>query len=252
MVSKCVACLTFLRRRIEMESINAFVGLDVHKETIAVAVADAGREGEVRFWGTIPNTAHHVEKLAAKLVERHGQIAVTYEAGPCGYEIYRLLKARGIACDVIAPSQIPRKAGDRIKNDHRDAVTLARLTRAGELTAIWVPDPIHEAIRDLVRARHAATKDLKQARQRIQSFLLKHAASNYPSKPWTGRHRLWLAGPSLPPRSAADRLSKLHHFDGASAVAAHGLGGRDSQPCAPLVARPARRCACKPCVALPW
>jgi transposase len=181
-----------------MESINAFVGLDVHKETIAVAVADAGRDGEVRFWGTVPNTAHHVEKFAAKLVERHGQIAVTYEAGPCGYEIYRLLKARGIACDVIAPAQIPRKAGDRVKNDHRDAVTLARLARAGELTAIWVPDPIHEAIRDLVRARHAANKDLKQARQRIQSFLLKHAASTYPTKPWTGRHRLWLAGRRFP------------------------------------------------------
>ena len=109
-----------------MESINAFIGLDVHKETIAVAVADAGRDGEVRFWGTVPNTAHHVQKLADKLDERHGRVEFTYEAGPCGYEIYRLLKSRGLACQVIAPSHIPRKPGDRVKNDHRDAVTLAR------------------------------------------------------------------------------------------------------------------------------
>ena len=181
-----------------MESINAFIGLDVHKETIAVAVADAGRDGEVRFWGTVPNTAHHVQKIAEKLTERHGRVAFTYEAGPCGYEIHRLLKARGLACDVIAPSHIPPKPGDRVKNDHRDAVTLARLARAGELTAIWVPDPVHEAVRDLVRARHAANKDLKQSRQRIQSFLLKHAASSYSAKPWTGRHRLWLAGRRFP------------------------------------------------------
>ena len=181
-----------------MKATCAYVGLDVHKETIAVAVADTGRDGEVRFWGTVPNTAHHVQKLAEKLDERHGRVEFTYEAGPCGYEIYRLLKSRGLACQVIAPSHIPRKPGDRVKNDHRDAVTLAHLARAGELTAIWVPDVVHEAVRDLVRARHAASKDLRQARQRIKSFLLKHAANSYSAKPWTGRHRQWLAGRRFP------------------------------------------------------
>jgi transposase len=181
-----------------MDSINAFVGLDVHKETIAVAIADAGRDGEVRFWGTIPNTAHHLQRVAEKLAALHGRLEYTYEAGPCGYEVYRFLKSHGFTCQVIAPSHIPRRPGERVKNDHRDAVTLARLARAGELTSIWVPDPVHEAVRDVVRARHAANKDLKQSRQRIQGFLLKHAANSYSAKPWTGRHRLWLAGRRFP------------------------------------------------------
>ena len=181
-----------------MKRSEAFIGLDVHKETIAVAIADAGGNGEVRYWGTMPNTMHHLGQLVTKLAKKHSQLEFTYEAGPCGYDIYRHLKGKGFACQVIAPSHLPRRAGDRVKNDHRDAVTLARLARAGELTAIWVPDPVHEAMRDLVRARHAASKDLKQARQRIQSFLLKHAASTYDAKAWTGRHRLWLAGRRFP------------------------------------------------------
>ena len=161
-----------------MKRSEAFIGLDVHKETIAVAIADAGRNGEVRYWGTMPNTMHHLGQLVTKLAKKHSQLEFTYEAGPCGYDIYRHLKGKGFACQVIAPSHIPRRAGDRVKNDHRDAVTLARVARAGELTAIWVPDPVHEAMRDLVRARHAA--------------------STYEAKAWTGRHRLWLAGRRFP------------------------------------------------------
>jgi transposase len=175
-----------------MKSVHAYVGLDVHKDTISVAIADAGRGGEVRFYGTISNDGDQLEKLAQKLTTKHGRLEFVYEAGPCGYDVFRRLTTLGQVCVVVAPSHIPRKPGDRVKNDHRDAVTLARLGRAGELTAIWVPDVVHEAMRDVVRARHAANKDLKIARQRIQSFLLKHRAI-YESKPWTQRHSTWLA-----------------------------------------------------------
>ena len=180
-----------------MDGIRAYVGLDVHKESIAVAIAEHGREGEVRFWGNIPNTAEQVRRTVCKIVERHKLVEFVYEAGPCGYGIYRQLTELGWVCHVVAPSHIPRRPGDRVKNDHRDAKTLARLMRAGELTTIWVPDEVHEAMRDLVRARHAAHWDLKVARQRIQSFLLKRDCI-YGNKSWTQKHRIWLANRSFP------------------------------------------------------
>jgi transposase len=183
-----------------MKLVEAFVGLDVHKETIAVAIADAHGGREVRFWGNIPNSPEPLQKLVDKLCGRYREIEFVYEAGPCGYDIYRRLTGQGLTCRVIAPSHILRRPGDRIKNDHRDAMTLARLARAGELTEVWVPDEVHEAMRDLVRARHAANRDVRMARQRIQSFLLKYHYT-YGQKPWTGKHRTWLANRTFPHRA---------------------------------------------------
>src|SRR6202163_4186121 len=148
-----------------------FVGLDVHAETIAVAIAEQG--GEVRSLGVIPNRPESVRKLVKKLgpVE---ELRFCYEAGPTGYVLYWQLTALGAKCEVIAPTLVPVKAGDRIKTDRRDALKLARSYRAGELTPVWVPDAAHEALRDLVRAREAAKKDELRARNRLTKFLLRH------------------------------------------------------------------------------
>lgn len=175
-----------------MDEFAAYVGLDVHKDSISVAIAEAGRDGEVRFWGSIPNVPDAIEVLFKRLESRHGKLQYVYEAGPCGYGLYRQLAARGRTCKVVAPSHTPKKAADRIKNDTRDSVTLARLLRAGELTFVWVPDETHESMRDLVRARQRASNDIRQARQRIQGFLLR-LQRRYPTKPWSLRHRIWLA-----------------------------------------------------------
>src|SRR6202035_1249581 len=147
-----------------------FVGLDVHAETIAVAVAEAG--GEVRSVGVIPNRLESVRKWVHKLGPV-AQLRACYEAGPTGYVLYWQLTQLGVACEVIAPSLVPTKAGDRVKTDRRDAEKLARCYRAGELTPVWVPDASHEALRDLVRAREAAKKDQLRARHRLGKFLLR-------------------------------------------------------------------------------
>jgi transposase len=139
-------------RRAVGEDRTVCVGLDTHKAKIAVAVAEPGRSGEVRFHGEIANQPDTVRRLIERLAEKHGQLRVCYEAGPCGYGLQRQIAALGHDCTVVAPSLVPVRAGNRVKTNRRDAVTLARLHRAGELTAVWVPDPVHEAMRDLVRA----------------------------------------------------------------------------------------------------
>jgi len=167
-----------------------FVGLDVHAETIAVAVAE--QEGEIRSLGVIPNREESVRKLVKKLgpVE---QLRFCYEAGPTGYALYWQLSRMGAKCEVVAPTLVPVKAGDRVKTDRRDALKLARNYRAGELTAVWVPDAEHEALRDLVRAREAAKKDQLRARHRLSKFLLRHGRRPpVGATPWTVKYLEWV------------------------------------------------------------
>jgi transposase len=167
-----------------------FIGLDVHADTIAVAVAES--DGEVRALGTIPNRLESVRRLVKQLGPAE-RLRMCYEAGPTGYVLYWQLTGLGVHCDVVAPTLVPTKAGDRVKTDRRDAVKLARSYRAGDLTPVWVPEATHEALRDLVRAREAAKKDQLRARHRLGKFLLR-SGRRPPStlKPWTQRHRQWV------------------------------------------------------------
>ncbi|AHD03695.1 IS110 family transposase [Leisingera methylohalidivorans] len=160
---------------------NTFIGLDVHKATISVAFAEGVRGGEVRHLGTVPHRPDQVRKLAEKLAAKRARLHFCYEAGPCGYGLYRQLVEMGHDCIVVARSLIPVKAGDRVKTDRRDAMMLAKPHRAGELTAVWVPDAAHEAMRDLVRARATAMRVAGKARQHLQGFLLRHSRI-YPGK----------------------------------------------------------------------
>ena len=163
----------------------SYVGLDVHKDGIVVAIADGGLRGEVREYGRIANTAAALERLVRKLGGDGTTLRFCYEAVPCGYGIQRQLSASGHDCVVVAPSLIPKRAGDRVKTDRRDTAGLARLHRAGELTAVWVPDPGHEAMRDLVRARLDAVHALRRARQQLSGFLLQARVSagfGYPAR----------------------------------------------------------------------
>jgi transposase len=172
---------------------KVFVGLDTSKLKISVALAEDGRQGEVRFLGDIDNTPEAVRRLVIKLSGKYRQVLFCYEAGPIGYGLQRQITTLGHECAVIAPSLIPRRPGERVKTNRRDALTLARLHRAGELAAIWVPDPGHEAVRELVRAREAAMADLREKRQHLQSFLLRHGRIYSGRKPWTQAHARWLS-----------------------------------------------------------
>ena len=178
-----------------MDQSTRFVGMDVHKATIVVAVAAAGETGKAAHYGSIPNTPGALEKLVKRLRQAgSGALKFCYEAGPCGYGLHRTLTKLEEECMVVAPSMIPRKSGDRQKNDKRDAASLAVLHRGGLLTAVWVPDPAHEAMRDLVRARLAAVRAVRAARQQLSAFLLRHERI-FPNdgRPWTKAHRSWLA-----------------------------------------------------------
>src|SRR3984893_17249551 len=168
-----------------------FIGLDVHADTIAVAVAEP--DGEVRSLGLIPNRLESIRKLVAKLGPVK-QLKACYEAGPTGYVLYWQLTALGVACEVVAPSLVPVKPGDRVKTDRRDATKLARSYRAGDLTPVWVPDAAHEALRDLVRTREDARQDQHRARHRLSKFLLRHSKRQPEDvkKAWTLKYMTWI------------------------------------------------------------
>jgi transposase len=192
-----------------------YVGLDQHAATIAVAVAEAGRQGEVRSMGTIANRPEAIRKLVAKLGAPE-TLRFCYEAGPCGYELYWQLVGLGAQCDVIAPTLIPTKVGERVKTDRLDAEKLARCHRSGDLTAVWVPSPEHEALRDLVRAREAAKEDQLRARNRLGKFLLRHGRRR-PDKTtaWGANHLRWLKTLKFEHRAQemtfVDYLSEVEH-----------------------------------------
>jgi transposase len=176
---------------------EVFVAFDTSKLRNAVAIAEAGRSGEVRFLGEIDNTPAATNKLVIKLAARYQRLWFCYEAGPTGYGLYRQIAGLGHACMVVAPSLIPKKAGDRVKTNRRDALGMVTQFRAGELTAVWVPDPRHEAMRDLTRARGAAVEDLRAKRQHVSSFLLR-LGLHYPGdKTWTKTHMTWLVKQKL-------------------------------------------------------
>ena len=171
---------------------EAFVGIDTAKTRNAVAIAEIGRRGEIRYLGEYDTTPDAVAKLVRRLADRYEVLHFCYEAGPTGYGLYRQILALGHNCTVVAPSMIPRKPGERVKTNRRDAQSLARMHRAGELTAVWVPDATHEAVRDLVRARSAAVEDYRRKRQQVSSFLLRHGRSFARSTTWKGQHLRWL------------------------------------------------------------
>lgn len=195
-----------------MKKTTRYVGMDVHADTIAVAVAEG--DADARSLGVIPNRIESIRKLLKKVGSK-ASLRVCYEAGPCGYALYWQLVEFGVKCEVVAPTLVPTKPGDRVKTDRRDALKLARSYRSGDLTAVWVPDREHEALRDLVRAREAVKEDQRRARHRLGKFLLRHGLRK-PQKmtSWGTRHRKWL-GTERFEQFALDATMKdyLHEVD---------------------------------------
>jgi transposase len=195
---------------VEKDSI-AYVALDTSKLRNAIAIAAEGRDGEVRYLGEIDNTPAAIGKLVRKLAKRHPAVMFCYEAGPTGYGLYRQITGLGHKCIVVAPSLIPQRPGDRVKTNRRDALSLAKQLRAGDLTAVWVPDPRHEAVRDLTRARGAAVRDLRVKRQQVSALLLR-LGEPYPGKTtWGKAHLAWLAGRKLPHVEQRIALEEMLH-----------------------------------------
>lgn len=171
---------------------EVFVGIDVAKARNAIALADGERGGEVRYLGEVDACPASMCRVIKRIAAKYERVHFCYEAGPTGYGLHRLITSLGYPCMVVAPSLIPRKPGDRVKTNRHDAVGLAKLLRAGELTAVWVPDEGHEAMRDLVRARAATVETLRVHRQQVSAFILKHGRICPHKKGWTMRYLRWL------------------------------------------------------------
>lgn len=180
-----------------MSDSTMYVGLDVHKESIEIALAPYGG-GEVRHYGRIAGDLEAVDKVIFRLGKSHAKLRFVYEAGPCGYALHRHLLRKGHACDVVAPSMIPKCSGDRIKTDRRDAVMLARLHRAGELTAVFVPSAEDEAVRDLTRSREDAVANHRRSRQQLGALLLRQNIRYTGKSAWTKAHMRWLSEVVMP------------------------------------------------------
>lgn len=180
-----------------MSDSTMYVGLDVHKESIEIALAPL-EGGEVRHYGRIAGDLAAVDKVVSRLSKSHSRLKFVYEAGPCGYALHRHLTRKGYACSVVAPSMIPKCSGDRIKTDRRDAIMLARLHRAGELTAVFVPNAEDEAVRDLTRSREDAVANHRRSRQQLGALLLRQNIRYTGKSAWTQAHLRWLARVVMP------------------------------------------------------
>jgi len=183
-----------------MKAIKLYLGLDVHKDSITIAIAEAERSGEIRIFGTVSNDLGRLEIALNRIRKAHpgAQLELAYEAGPCGFVIARRLKQLKIPCIVAAPSLIPKQPGSPFKTDKRDARTIARLLRAGELTAVYVPEPTDEAIRDLCRSRTDAIDDQRRCRFRLKAFLLRHGYRYQGKANWSQAHMRYLRELVLP------------------------------------------------------